>query len=384
MYRAVFLDRDNTIIHNDDDLGDPQRVNLIQGAASAIASLRGLGYKVVVVTNQGGVARGKYGEADVDAVNRRINELVKKQSGAMIDRFYYCPYHPQGTVESYKREHPWRKPQPGMLLQAAMDMNLDLRHCWMVGDQARDVEAGRAASTRTILLRNPSHAAPDPTEADHVVATLAEAARVIAERHKDASPAATEGPDRLAIEPVAGGVVEDVPLQVFDATIVPAPLVETHSESTFNPVPTAAPNMEVPTLFTPDKPQPKTASAADPQAKPIESPARPFSPPVGGVPPRPRVVPTGASDPDPPSGPRDSQAQLLAQILRELKQHHVQHDDFSWARLAAVLLQTMAAGFLCIALFNWRGDYFFDWLMLSILGQLAVIASLLCAKNSRN
>jgi len=152
MTAAVFLDRDNTLIPNDGDLGDPAQVRLIQGAASAIASLKGLGYKIIVVSNQGGVARGKYGEADVDRVHERINELIKANSGVAIDRFYYCPYHPEGTVERYRRDHPWRKPRPGMLLQAARDLGLDLKQSWMIGDQMRDVQAGFTAGVIPILL----------------------------------------------------------------------------------------------------------------------------------------------------------------------------------------------------------------------------------------
>jgi D-glycero-D-manno-heptose 1,7-bisphosphate phosphatase len=151
---AVFLDRDNTLIHNDGDLGDPEQVRLIQGAAPAVASLCGLGYRVVVVTNQGGVARGKYGEADVDAVHDRLEQLIKERAnGARIDAFYFCPYHPQGTVAQYKKEHPFRKPKPGMLLQAAEDLDLDLSQSWMVGDALRDVDAGGAAGCRTVLLQ---------------------------------------------------------------------------------------------------------------------------------------------------------------------------------------------------------------------------------------
>ena len=152
MNGAVFLDRDNTIIHNDGDLGDPAQVRLIQGAASAIASLKGLNYRIIVVTNQGGVARGKYTEADVDRVNERINELIRANSGVFVDRFYYCPYHPEGTVDRYRRDHPWRKPRPGMLLQAARDLGLDLRQSWMIGDQMRDVQAGFSAGVVPILL----------------------------------------------------------------------------------------------------------------------------------------------------------------------------------------------------------------------------------------
>ncbi len=150
MTPAVFLDRDNTLIVNEGDLGDPACVRLVEGAAAALARLRAGGYRIVVVSNQGGVARGAFTEADVRAVNGRIGELLRDASGGvLIDRFYFCPYHPEGTVKRYRREHPWRKPQPGMLLQAAADLGLDLAASWLVGDQARDIEAGRAAGCRT-------------------------------------------------------------------------------------------------------------------------------------------------------------------------------------------------------------------------------------------
>ncbi|MEE9405439.1 MAG: HAD-IIIA family hydrolase [Algisphaera sp.] len=197
---AVFLDRDNTIIHNDGDLGDPDQVKLIQGVPLAIASLCGLGYRVVVVTNQGGVARGKYTEADVEAVHERIVELVCDQAnGARIEAFYACPFHPEGTVKQYTREHETRKPKPGMLLQATEDLDLDLEQSWMVGDQLRDVAAGAAAGCRTILLRKPGASLEDlsPQGAkkprkrgkkaatpDEVVPTLVEAVRIIAVKRK--------------------------------------------------------------------------------------------------------------------------------------------------------------------------------------------------------
>ena len=213
MHRCVFLDRDNTLIRNDGDLGDPERVELIQGAASAVASLRGLGYRVVVVTNQGGVARGRYKEADVDAVHARLNDLIAHYAnGARIDAFYYCPYHPEGNLKQYRKDHPDRKPQPGMLLRAAEDLSLDLSQSWTVGDQVRDVQAGAAAKTRTILLRPDAerlaHVAPgdlqglDPELAqaistpprrvpDFFAHDLVEAVRIIAQQRK---PEATADP----------------------------------------------------------------------------------------------------------------------------------------------------------------------------------------------
>ncbi len=150
---AVFFDRDNTLIANDGDLGDPALVKLLPGVGPAVASVRGLGFKVVVVTNQGGVARGKYSEADVERVHERLSELVRAgANGAAIDGFYFCPYHPEGTVEAYRCEHALRKPRPGMLLKAAQEMGLDLSRSWMVGDQMRDIEAGKLAGVRTVLL----------------------------------------------------------------------------------------------------------------------------------------------------------------------------------------------------------------------------------------
>ena len=103
---------------------------------------------LVVVSNQGGVARGKYGCDAVDAVNARLNELL----GGLITAFRYCPYHPKGSVRSFTREHPWRKPAPGMLLDAADALGLDLSASWMVGDKLRDCQAGRSAGCRTVLL----------------------------------------------------------------------------------------------------------------------------------------------------------------------------------------------------------------------------------------
>ena len=213
---AVFLDRDNTIIENDGDLGDPDQVKLIQGVAPAIASLCGLGYKVVVVTNQGGVARGKYTEEDVDAVHDRIEHLITERvNGARIDAFYFCPFHPQGKLAKYKKDHPTRKPKPGMLLQAAEDLEVDLAQSWMVGDALRDIDTGAAAGCRTVLLQadwtNTSLADLRKIEArklpgggrgrkkhepDFVAKGLVEAVRIIASQRK---PEASEEISRTRI-----------------------------------------------------------------------------------------------------------------------------------------------------------------------------------------
>lgn len=179
---AVFLDRDDTLIDNGGDLGDPRGVVLLPGVPAACAALRDAGYVLVVVSNQAGVARGVFSEADVDAVNaeiaRQIDAGVRRRG--LIEKFYYCPYHPQGTVERYRRDHPWRKPAPGMILAARDDLGIDLGASWLVGDAPRDTQAGNAAGCRTILLGAhdtlPSEAAPTAGAAD-----LPAAVRIILE-----------------------------------------------------------------------------------------------------------------------------------------------------------------------------------------------------------
>lgn len=192
---VVFLDRDNTLIANDGDLGDPAAVKLLPGVAEGLLRLKSSGFRIVVVTNQGGVARGRYGENDVERVHRRVAELVDASSGGerVIDRFYYCPYHPDGTVPEYRREHPWRKPQPGMLLQATEDLRLDLDRGWMVGDQPRDVLAGRAAGCRTVMIAAEPESDPDRHEngGDFHAASFAGAVDLIlAHRQPEAAEAA--------------------------------------------------------------------------------------------------------------------------------------------------------------------------------------------------
>lgn len=173
------MDRDDTLIRCDEvapngDLGDPGLVVLLDGAFEACRQLRDAGFALVVVTNQGGVARGKYGRAEVEAVNARVNELL----GGQIDAFRYCPYHPKGSVPEFTREHPFRKPAPGMILDAAEKLNLDLARSWMVGDKVRDCEAGRSAGCKTIFLSGAENVEPHPA-IDWVAPDVAGAAAII-------------------------------------------------------------------------------------------------------------------------------------------------------------------------------------------------------------
>ncbi len=182
--RAVFLDRDNTIIANDGYLGDATGVKLLPGAAAAIASLRRLGFRIIIVSNQSGVARGMFDEAAVEAVNQEMIRQLKEQAGAHVDASYYCPYHPDAVVPEYKLDHEWRKPKPGMLKAACADFNLDLGQSWMIGDQPRDVAAGAFVGCRTILLSDPEklmegHDNVPAITPNFIVRSLADAARII-------------------------------------------------------------------------------------------------------------------------------------------------------------------------------------------------------------
>jgi D,D-heptose 1,7-bisphosphate phosphatase len=171
---AVFLDRDDTILADPGYLADPGAVELLPGAGEALASLRRDGYKLVVVTNQSGIARGLLDESTLAAVNDELRQRLAEHS-VRLDGIYYCPYHPEGTVEGYVRDSDLRKPRPGMLLRAAEELDLDLAASWMVGDSVRDVEAGRRAGCGTVLL-SADPAAADAAQADHVATDLAAAA----------------------------------------------------------------------------------------------------------------------------------------------------------------------------------------------------------------
>jgi D,D-heptose 1,7-bisphosphate phosphatase len=183
---AVFFDRDNTLIISDGYLGDPAGVKLVRGAAEAVARCRAMGFAVVTISNQSGVARGMFDEEAVKAVNQRMDELLTEgNADAVIDRHEYCPFHPEGVLEEYRKDSDLRKPKPGMLFRAAEAMDLDLRSSWVIGDAPRDIEAGHAAGCRTILLEDPALMASPATietssvDPDETVTSLAEAVDII-------------------------------------------------------------------------------------------------------------------------------------------------------------------------------------------------------------
>ncbi len=157
--KAIFIDRDDTIIENSGYLGDPAGVKLLAGTGQAIKAFRAAGYKVVVITNQSGIARGMFSENTLDKIHEEMRRQLR-QLGTDVDAIYYCPYLPEGKVPEYAKASSLRKPAPGMLLQAAKEMEIDLAASWMIGDSERDVLAGKRAGCKTVLVGQDSRS-PD-------------------------------------------------------------------------------------------------------------------------------------------------------------------------------------------------------------------------------
>lgn len=132
---------------------DPSRIRLGPGAAAGLTRLHAAGFLLIVVSNQSGVARGMFPEEALTAVHRRLAELLA-DLGVPLHGFFYCPHHPEGTVARYAVPCSCRKPEPGMIQSAAREHGVSLADSWLVGDILDDVEAGRRAGCRTVLLDN--------------------------------------------------------------------------------------------------------------------------------------------------------------------------------------------------------------------------------------
>ncbi len=189
MRPAVFLDRDGTIIAWVHYLIDPDMVRLIDGAARAIRALRSAGYALVVVSNQSAVGRGML---TVDRLFEVHDAMCQKlaEEGARLDGFYFCPAVPAAD-ERTADEHPDRKPAPGMLLRASIDLDLDLSRSWMIGDMVSDVLAGRNAGCMGSILVRSGHGLPDDLGelADTLIAAdILEAADMILARDRPDPP----------------------------------------------------------------------------------------------------------------------------------------------------------------------------------------------------
>jgi len=150
--RAVFLDRDGTIIEEVGYLDRPERVELFPWTIDAVRVLNRAGLAVVLVSNQSGVARGFFTEDVVDAVHQRMADLLA-EGGARIDAYYYCPHHPDGKVPEFAQKCDCRKPGRGLVDRAAQELGIEPARSFVVGDRWLDVALGRAVGARSVLVR---------------------------------------------------------------------------------------------------------------------------------------------------------------------------------------------------------------------------------------
>ena len=183
MRRAVFLDRDGTMIEERGYLGRLDLISPFPYTAATIARLRGAGYLVIVVTNQAGIARGYFSESFVQEAHRHLDGLLAA-AGAAPDAYYYCPHHPEGIVDGYRDVCGCRKPAPGLVEQAARDWDIDVPRSFVVGDKWLDVGLANQSGARGILVRtgygqDTAESPPPGVRAERVVTTLREAADYI-------------------------------------------------------------------------------------------------------------------------------------------------------------------------------------------------------------
>jgi D-glycero-D-manno-heptose 1,7-bisphosphate phosphatase len=192
MNRAIFLDRDgviNSMVYNPefglvDSPANPGEFELLPNGAEAVRIFNDLGFLVVVVSNQPGIAKGKFSPALLEAMTAKMLAGLAG-GGAQIDSVYYCMHHPDGRVAEYRMVCDCRKPKPGMILRAADDLDIDLSSSYLIGDGFIDIQAGESAGVKTILVYPSSkynicgELAIRNVQPDHIVESLIEAANVI-------------------------------------------------------------------------------------------------------------------------------------------------------------------------------------------------------------
>ena len=321
--KAIFLDRDDTVIDDPGYIKEPQQVKLLPGAAEALIQFKRMGYLVIIITNQSAIARGYITEEKLDEIHQKLKSLLASQ-GAKIDGLYYCPYHPDGVVKDFSIESNLRKPNAGMFFQAAEELDVDLKASWMIGDRYRDVQAGKAAGCQTILVDVPGKTrelnttGPQP---DRKAVNLREAVNIIRmyEFHQKAQAAkknAVETPQQKA------PAKQDAPLPVIkEEKKIPA--VEIEKTVT----PTAV------------ETRPETAKAVSP-SEPVKFHTTKGTPKQGDTSPENHVEKTH---------------HLLHEISQKLSSssRNELYDDFSVHKLLAGMAQVLALGCLVFSLYFW-------------------------------
>ncbi|MDR4509432.1 MAG: HAD family hydrolase [Candidatus Brocadiaceae bacterium] len=183
--KAVFLDRDGTIVVHEPYLSSPEQLKLLPNAANGIRIFQEYGYLVIVVTNQSGIARGFFDENRLALIHKKLAQLLDAE-GVTLDDIYYCPHHTEGSIKQYKINCDCRKPKPNMLLYAAKKHHIDLSESLMIGDSEVDMLAGKLAGCTCILIKDGIQKdSPVDLEKskDYMAKDLLEAAQLLPDLH---------------------------------------------------------------------------------------------------------------------------------------------------------------------------------------------------------
>lgn len=347
--KAIFLDRDDTIIEDSGYINNPDQVKLISGVAKSLLEFKEMGFKLIVVSNQSGVARGILTEKTLADIHERLKVLLAEK-GVFLDGIYYCPFHPEGVIPEYKQESDDRKPAPGMFLTASQEHNIDLKQSWAVGNSPRDVDAGKRAGCKTILIETKSRrppelmlTKPEQPPPDYKAVNMQEAVNIVKKYYRDIE-------QQQRIESTASR--ERIRIRTIRPPIRPPPEPQ--------PQPAAAPEAPAVVLAPPPStpapmPAAKVEQAQVEEEKPVQQPLR-FSRR------RFKVIeqqPVGPASPEPQKGVEAQEQQvkqeavqnqegMLGSILRELKILRRSQDstEFSIIRLFAGLIQGVV--FFCL------------------------------------
>jgi len=335
--KAIFLDRDDTLIEDPGYLNSPEQVRLLDGVAEALIELKGLGYKLVVVTNQSAVARGIITEKVLGEIHNRLEQLLAEKN-AFLDRIYYCPYHPDGAVAKYRKESEYRKPNPGMLLKASEEMDIDLGRSWCIGNNISDMEAGLRAGCKTILIDPPSHQQrfePGQPRPDYKAVNIKEAVNIIKKHHRSSAEVKVQThPAPLAQTEPARQATEQIPEVVEPAsqTLEQIPEVVEPTTQTLEQIPEVVePATQIPEQ-TPEVTEPLLhIEKQQLKSEPEELQTHPTAQDIAG----------------------DRTEQLLNNILRHLKsmQRTDMFGEFSIMRLMAGIIQIIVL--FCLLITVW-------------------------------
>lgn len=153
MNKAVFVDKDGTLVEDVPYNVNPKKLRLTDGAIEGLRLLRQHGFLIIVVSNQAGIARGYFNEAALKRILTALQERLARH-GLRVDGYFFCPHHPDGIVPEYSTACECRKPAPGMIMAAAEQYGIDLTQSWMIGDILDDIEAGHRAGCKTVLINN--------------------------------------------------------------------------------------------------------------------------------------------------------------------------------------------------------------------------------------